>query len=187
MKMTIFHFSGKPSWCRKLKLLLIDLALNWAMEKNGISLSPEYKLPRMRYKGTVVPQVCQADATLLLPSHVESCTSNAQKAGVYWLSLLLKVVRQHKRSIVREVKDVPEPPQIPLGFPSEQKAQQPGTSADAPPVEPKREQPATVFSFDRSKGNQQSQIQLEGNQLDGPFTSASEGEVQHALHRPQSS
>ena len=167
---------GTPSWCRKLKLLLINLALNWAMEKNGISLSHEYKLPRMRYKGTVVSQVCQANATLLLPSHIEACTSNAQATCLYWLLLLLKIVRQHKGPVVREVKDVPEPPQIPLGFPSEKKPQQPGTSADAPPIEPRREQPATVFSFDRSKGNQQPQAQLEGNQLLGPSTSASKGE-----------
>ena len=144
------------------------------MEKNGISLSHEYKLPRMRYKGNVVAQVSQADATLLLPYHVEACANNMSLLAY---NVLLKVVRQHKRPIVREVKDVAEPPQIPLGFPSERKTQQSGTSADTPPIEPKHEQPATVFSFDRSNGNQQSQAQLEGNQLLGPSASASKGEV----------
>ncbi|KAK9824576.1 hypothetical protein WJX72_011454 [[Myrmecia] bisecta] len=41
---------------RKLKVFLIELALGWVSQKAGLNLDPQYKLPRMRYKGDIIQE-----------------------------------------------------------------------------------------------------------------------------------
>jgi hypothetical protein len=47
---------------RKLKIFLIELAMAWASERHSVKLKPEWKLPKMRYKGDkVMPQMLQLE------------------------------------------------------------------------------------------------------------------------------
>lgn len=47
---------------RPLKLFLIELAMAWATQKDTVGLDPNYKLPKMRYKGsTIQPQQLRLD------------------------------------------------------------------------------------------------------------------------------
>lgn len=39
---------------RKLKIFLVELAMGWATKKHSVALSPNWKLPKMRYKGDKV-------------------------------------------------------------------------------------------------------------------------------------
>ena len=42
--------------CRPLKVFLVELALGWAGEAHGLQLHGDWKLPKMRYKGSPTPQ-----------------------------------------------------------------------------------------------------------------------------------
>ena len=42
--------------CRHLKVFLVELALGWAGEAHGLQLHGDWKLPKMRYKGSPTPQ-----------------------------------------------------------------------------------------------------------------------------------
>ncbi|BDA47531.1 probable PIH1 domain-containing protein 1 at N-terminal half [Coccomyxa sp. Obi] len=39
---------------RKLKIFLVELAMGWATKKHSVALSPNWKLPKLRYKGDKV-------------------------------------------------------------------------------------------------------------------------------------
>ncbi|EIE23612.1 hypothetical protein COCSUDRAFT_41800 [Coccomyxa subellipsoidea C-169] len=39
---------------RKLKIFLVELAMGWASQKHSVALDPNWKLPKMRYKGDKV-------------------------------------------------------------------------------------------------------------------------------------
>lgn len=39
---------------RQLKTFLIELSMAWAAQKNNVTLKPDWKLPKMRYKGSKI-------------------------------------------------------------------------------------------------------------------------------------
>ncbi|GAB4815474.1 hypothetical protein N2152v2_002520 [Parachlorella kessleri] len=48
---------------RPLKYFIVQLVMGWAQQKNGLQLDPQYKLPKMRYKGDAPPpQYIRPDA-----------------------------------------------------------------------------------------------------------------------------
>ena len=58
--------------CRPLKVFLVELALGWAGEAHGLQLHGDWKLPKMRYKGSphapeAVPYAPAAGVLVLLP------------------------------------------------------------------------------------------------------------------------
>ena len=51
---------------RKLKVFLIELALGWAAQKHKLTLDPQYKLPRLAYKGVPTSQRIRVDPEMLI-------------------------------------------------------------------------------------------------------------------------
>jgi len=53
---------------RKLKVFLVELAMGWACRKHSIALDPNWKLPKLRYKGAqVLPQRLRLDRKPVRP------------------------------------------------------------------------------------------------------------------------
>lgn len=53
---------------RKLKVFLVELAMGWASRKHSMALDPNWKLPKLRYKGAeVLPQCLRLDRKPVRP------------------------------------------------------------------------------------------------------------------------
>eukprot|EP00899_Mesostigma_viride_P024779 jgi/Mesvir1/5486/Mv25094-RA.1 len=58
----------------RLKRFLVELAVGWLNHKHGIELDPNYKLPKMKYKGDLTPHRIRVDPKTLIseiPSTLE--------------------------------------------------------------------------------------------------------------------
>ncbi len=59
---------------RKLKVFLIELAMAWAAQKHSVTLRPDWKLPKMRYKGDkVMAQRLQLGPKPVSARHPSNC------------------------------------------------------------------------------------------------------------------
>ena len=72
--------------CRPLKAFLVELAKEWVTQKTGRQLQAQYKLPKMRYKGSEIqPQVSSATSLDMLNYAKHGCLYSPGNGGFLYV------------------------------------------------------------------------------------------------------